>query len=290
MSLLCRSFSLILIVCTVIAGYWWYALVWSPLTENDAIVRVHFLDVGQGDATLITTQGGRQVLVDAGRGVHILTALDAVMPIGDTSLDVAVMTHPDADHIGGFPPVFDRYTVQTVLHSFVPSSSGVYHTVMDHLAAEMSREGGQSYRIASAYRFVIDGVTFSVLWPLGQTVRETNAASVVMLVSYGDIDVLLTGDAPAAVEDMLLTIYPNLLADVAIVKAGHHGSKTSLSPALLARTSPRAVVFSYGADNRYGHPHDVVLKRVAALPDARAYRTTDGTVSFCLTRETFARC
>lgn len=290
------SFQLYLVLLTasaVIAGYWWYALVYQSFIGGEPLVRVHFLDVGQGDAVLIEAPDGTQVLVDAGRGISVLHELAAVMPVGDRSLDVGIMTHPDADHIGGFVPVLDRYEVAIIVQPFLSSPSEVYHAVHDSLVKER-KEGGVVHRVSSAQRFVAGGATFSLLWPLDETVRERNAASIVLHVRFGEMDMLLTGDAPVAVEDMLVALYPDLLTDVEIIKAGHHGSKTSLSSTLLAHTTPEAIVFSYGADNRYGHPHHEVIDRIAAYrkeaPTVSLHRTEDGTVSFCLTTETFYRC
>ena len=287
-------------VCAVLAtavfclGYWWYALVWSvaPTGDSAGMARVHFLDVGQGDAILIETPGARQLLVDAGRGIRVLTALDAILSSHEKEIEVAVMTHPDADHIGGFVPVFDRYEVGTVIRSFVDTDTSVYMKVLEKIA----EEGSVSHAVSRAYSFTLDGMEFDILWPIGEDVRETNAASIVLLVTYGDMKVLLTGDAPAAVEEYLVTAFPGRLADVDILKAGHHGSKTSTAPAFLAHTKPNAFVYSMKAGNHYGHPHESVLSTFAdytarfPAEKAKEYRTSDGTVSFCLTEVSFSEC
>ena len=283
----------LLLAAIAVTGYWWYALVWLSFSTDASFVRVHFLDVGQGDAILIETPNGRRALIDAGRDWRVISALDGVLPPGDATIDVAVMTHPDADHIGGFAPVFNQYNVSTVVHSSVPPTTALARTIMDMAADEVS-DGGRMHRVTEPNRFLLDGVAFLILWPVGESVRERNAASVILLIRYGSTDVLLTGDAPAAVEDLLPSLHPGLIDGIEIVKAGHHGSRTSLSPNLLARAAPAAVVFSYGADNRYGHPHRSIVSRVAsyleAAPTARAYRTVDGTVSFCLAKDSFVRC
>lgn len=280
----------LLLLSAIVAGYWWHATVWTPLVASEAIVRVHFLSVGQGDAIVIETPNKRQVLVDAGRDTAAVAALAEVLPAGDRHIDVMIMTHPDADHIGGFAAVLDRYDTAFMISSFLPGKTAVYRAVMDHV-----EEGDREVRpIDRAYRFTLDGVTFFLLWPLDTVATDPNAASVALLAEYGDRRVLLTGDAPQSVESVLLTVFPDLLTDVDIVKAGHHGSRTSLSQALLDHTKPQAIVFSYGEGNPYNHPHHETLNRVATYqkkaPHARAYRTVNGTVSFCLTKETLSHC
>lgn len=282
----------IFFVTVVIIGHWWYVLVWHALFLNSNYLHVHFLNVGQGDAVLIETPNNRQVLVDAGRGIKILNALDAVLPAHDRDIDVAVMTHPDADHIGGFVPVLNQYEVGTVIQSFIPSNTTLYKTVVKAVENEKS----SVYTISQVYSFSLDGVRFDVLWPIGTAVKEINAASVVLLVTHGDIEILLTGDAPSAVEDFLVETFPEYLEDIEILKAGHHGSKTSTSQKFLIHTKPNVIVYSTGKNNSYGHPHTAVKDRVAnysaAHPEEnlKSHTTESGTVSFCVTKKQFALC
>ena len=276
-----------------IAGYWWYMLIFRSFTsEGREHVRIHFLNVGQGDAILIETPNNFQVLVDAGRGIKILNALDELLPMHDRDIDAVVMTHPDADHIGGFVPIFERYAVGTVMRSFIDSDTRVYNAVSDAIRDEGSAE----YIISKPYSFRLDGVQFYVLWPVGEYVTETNAASVVLLVSYGSVQTLLTGDAPIAVEDFVVSSFGTITEDVEILKAGHHGSKTSTSYEFLSHTKPNVIVYSVGKNNSYGHPHQDVIDRVEQYKEnhpgeiLNTYETADGTVSFCLTPAQFQLC
>ena len=282
----------VLAVSVFCLGYWWYALVWTATGGSDGTVRVHFLDVGQGDAILIETPGARQVLVDAGRGIGVLSELAGVMGSQDRAIDIAVMTHPDADHIGGFVPVFDRYEVDTVIESFVETDSSVYEKVQQKVADE----GSEVFTISGGYSFMLDGLQFDIVWPIGEEVRETNSASVSLLVSYGDVKVLLTGDVSSLIEERIVAMFPDRVRDVDILKAGHHGSKTSSSPLFIEHTKPNAFVYSMKEGNHYGHPHEVVRETFASyaekFPEERAkeYWTSDGTVSFCLTEVSFSVC
>lgn len=281
----------LLSVSMCILAYWWYVLVWSSLTAPE-VARVHFLNVGQGDAVLIETPNRRQVLVDAGRGTAVLSALNEVLSVHDRDIDIAVMTHPDADHIGGFIPVLDQYDIQTVIRSFVSSETGVYRKVLE----EIEKENADVHDITRAYTFTMDGMRFDILWPLGTEVKETNAASVVLLVTHGDIKTLLTGDASAAVEEKLIETFPERLNDVDILKAGHHGSKTSTAASFLEHAKPNILVYSAGENNTYGHPHQQVLDRAEEYAKKypgemlKQYRTEDGTVSFCFDTNRLTRC
>ena len=283
----------LLVLAVAVAGYWWYSLVLGSLFgDGNDVLRIHFLDVGQGDSVLIETPNNSRVLVDAGRGIRVLSALDDVLPMHDREIDVAVMTHPDADHIGGFVPVFDRYDVGSVVRSFISSGTNVYKSVMEATA----NEGSVVHLVSLPLSFTLDDVRFDTLWPIGENVRETNAASVVLLITYGSVQTLLTGDAPSAVEEFLVKSFGDMLYDIEILKAGHHGSKTSTSSVFLTHTQPNAVIYSSGKNNSYGHPHDEVLERIRLysseqgeqVPDE--YRTSDGTVSFCVKAASFALC
>ena len=285
------------VVGVLLLAYWWYILVLPTLTPTDYRVRVHFLDVGQGDAILIETPDRRQILVDAGRSIKILDRLQEILPMSDVEIDVLVMTHPDADHIGGFVPIIKRYTVNTIIRSFANSNTGVYKALLKEIEQSQEEDDTAVHIINRAYTFSLDGVQFDILWPLNEEVKETNAASVVLLMTYGDMKVLLTGDANAAVEDLLVNVFPNRTEDVDILKAGHHGSKTSTSELFLTHTKPDAIVYSASKNNRYGHPHDIVKERVANYgnrhpeENLRDYWTaTDGTISFCLTHTSFQVC
>ena len=282
----------ILVAVTVVISYWWHMLVWNDLFQQSDQMRIHFLDVGQGDAIVIETPNNRRVLVDAGRSITTLSALDEIIPANDRNIAVAVMTHPDTDHIGGFIPVLERYQVNTVLRSPTPSKTDVY----DQVIAAVQKEGADSHSVKRPYTFSLDGVQFDILWPIDAEIPETNAASIVLLVSYGTSEILLTGDVPSEVEEFLITIFPQKLNDIEILKAGHHGSKTSTAQAFLNHTKPNAIIYSAEKGNTYGHPHTDTLERVKTYAEThthqnlREYYTADGTISFCVTQTGYMLC
>jgi len=237
----------------IIAVFIWYG-VWAE--EQGELLTVAFLDVGQGDAIFIETPGGKQVLIDAGPNKKVLRELAKQMPFYDRSIDVIIMTHPDSDHIGGFPAILESYTVDMVLESGVTCKNSICDE-LDRLLVEKNLEKKIVQR-GTVINLGSD-VYLDVLFPDREAVNfETNLASLVIKIVYKDNSFLLTGDSPDEIEEYLLSLDLSDL-DVDVLKLGHHGSKTSSSQSFIGFTSPDVVVISVGADNRYGHPHQEVL-------------------------------
>lgn len=233
---------------------------------------VAFLDVGQGDAIYIEAPNGNQMLVDGGRDTKVLTRLSEVMPFGDRSIEVVIGTHPDEDHIGGLVDVLTRYSVEAVIEPGMPNDTGAWNSFVSLVTEE-----GIDHFIGRAGMLVDlgSGVTFRILYPDTQiTGGDTNLSSIVGILSYGESDFMLTGDAPQSVEASLVKKFGNALASE-VLKAGHHGSKTSSAPQFVDAVSPTFGIISAGKDNRYGHPHqqtiDVFTKR-----DVRILSTSEG--------------
>ncbi len=240
------------------------ALAAIPLTilpaRGPGELRVEFLDVGQGDAILVTTPHGRQVLVDGGpSGVGLARELGEVLPHWDRTLDVVVLTHPQEDHAGGLPGIASRMSVATAYTSGHTNGTLTFAAFEDRFATPEV--------LAAGARFTIDGVVFEVLWPPpGLEPRQLNDASVVLRVSYGSVAFLLAGDIEAAAQ---LELMSSADVDAAILKVPHHGSKTSATE-FLSAVRPAIAVIQVGADNRFGHPHAETLE---ALASSRVYRT-----------------
>ncbi len=239
-------------------------------------VDVYFLDVGQGDATLFYTDSREVVLVDGGPSLSVLYALGQALPFYERTIDLLILTHPDADHINGLVEVVKRYKIKKVL----------YNGIIDDLAAyqiwqEQIRASGAEIIIGQAgQNFNYGNLDITVLYPLenllGRTFNDTNESSLAIKFSYHDIDFLLTGDLPQAQELKLVEVYDNLKVEV--MKAGHHGSRTSTHQEFLSRVQPQFVIISAGKDNSYGHPHFIVLQRLIKNK-ARVLRTDElGTI------------
>ncbi len=272
-----------LIVLTLISIGVWAGLYIEGGAQIEQQFEVTFLDVGQGDATLIETPGGTQVLVDGGPNSSVLQVLAKELPLFDRTLDMVVATHPDSDHVGGLSDVLERYTVSQLLATEHEGDSVAATAFYD--AAEVEGAVITMARRGQVWQLDTD-TKLEVLFPETETsAMETNAASIILKLAHGNNCFLLTGDAPKRIEEYLvLAEGENLECDV--LKIGHHGSRTSTSEMFLAEVEPRYAVISYGADNRYGHPHVEVTdllfnERVEVFETAKQGSVTfvsDGTI------------
>jgi competence protein ComEC len=218
--------------------------------------------VGQGDAIFIRTPSGRQVLVDGGPSrTALLSQLGRRMPFWDRTLDLVVLTHPDADHISGLIAVLERYRVDTVIFREVGAASSLY----EHWRQVVEAEGATVYQGEAGLHLTLDeGLEMAVLHPSAGWVSETaenlNNDSIVTRLTYGPVSVLLPGDVGAEVERRLVAQGAPLRSTV--LKAAHHGSCDSTTRGFLAAVRPQVVVISVGADNDFGHPCAEVLERL----------------------------
>lgn len=253
-------------------------LLWSVLgAPRRSVLTVAFLDVGQGDSILIESPTGSQMLIDGGYDRSVLRELGKYLGVSDRTIDVVFSTHADADHIGGLRYVLDRYDVDTLFFSGIPGDSPAYH------AFETARASVDTQYVTQRGE-VIDvggGAYVRVLFPdrpLSAT-TETNLSSAVVEVVYGDVEFLLTGDAPKNIEAHVVEL-EGVALESEVLKAGHHGSKTSSSPYFVDAVHPTYAVISAGKDNRYGHPHKEVLSTFQSA-GAQVLGTYDrGTVVF----------
>lgn len=254
--------------------------------DADNTLSLHFLDVGQGDAVAIHTPGGRWVLIDAGPVDRRFNAgRQVVAPYlarkGARSIDLAIMSHAHADHIGGLAEVARRVPVGLIVEPGMPTPDQNYREFL-----EWVESSGQNWRIARrGARFELDGVTLEVLHP--DTVwswwgLDLNENSLVIKVSWGWFTALLTGDAGLPAESYLA----GRLGRVFLLKTGHHGSKNSTGSVLLSELRPRLAVISAGRNNRHGHPAPVTLERLDSSRVAVLRTDTDGTVSVSVTDKT----
>ncbi|MBP9668715.1 MAG: MBL fold metallo-hydrolase [Candidatus Pacebacteria bacterium] len=241
---------------------------------------VTFLNVGQGDAIFIQSPTRRQVLVDGGRDRAVLRELGAVMPWWDRSIDVVVATHPDADHVGGLFDVLARYGVQTIFQSGVQNDTPQTESLLSAVSRERSN-GAQELLARRGQRIDIGGGAYiEMLFPdRDVSGLETNTASIVMRVVYGETAFLLNGDSPKSIEEYLVQLDGTHL-QANVLKAGHHGSDTSSAVSFVGHVSPEWVVFSRGCNNTYGHPHKEVVDLMKRFEIATKDTCLDGRVSF----------
>ncbi len=230
-------------------------------------LRIFALDVGQGDAFLVVTPGGKAVLIDGGRGgTTDETILAKLQQLNVNSIDLAVASHPHSDHIVGLRHVMERVPVGALLDSGQQYASTEY----ERLLQTVRRRGVRYIAARRSMTFDLDsGVRLEAFNPMGdgQWITDVraggsveNANSVVLRLSYGEFAMIFTGDAEFETEALMLKSPANLRAQV--LKVGHHGSRYATSGRFLDRIQPETAVISCGVDNRYSHPAQTTLDRL----------------------------
>ncbi|MBQ9784061.1 MAG: MBL fold metallo-hydrolase [Clostridia bacterium] len=250
-------------------------------TEETPALRVIFLDVGEGDCTLLRTPEG-DVLIDAGSESSQDTLCRKLEALGVTRLELMILTHGDEDHIGGADGVLARFPAKEIWVSRTQGSSEAY----DRL--KTANEKAIICRLSDHTVKTVGGVSFFAFAPLknASTVSE-NDGSIVLKVTCGNASALFTGDMSASHEAMLVDFYGARHLSCDLYKVAHHGASDANSQILLEAASPAFAVISCGADNAYGHPHGEVLLRLQQI-GARVYRTDlSGDITFDCDGERF---
>ena len=227
--------------------------------KENKYLTVAFLDVGQGDAIYIETFDGVQLLIDGGANSAVLQELSKSMPTLDRSLDVVLSTHSDKDHVGGLVDVLERYQIDQVILTENSNDTAVAKAFSAAVEAEnttslMARAGQEISLGASTTLLIYSPATNPEAW-------ESNAASIVTQLRFGETEFMLTGDAGLEIEEYLAKNYGNLL-ESEVLKLGHHGSRTSTADLFLDNVTPLYAVVSAGKDNSYGHPHSEVIDKL----------------------------
>ena len=252
------------------------------LQRHDGKLHVYFFDVGQGDSILIVTPEGKQVLVDGGPDLTSATrALAGPMSATDRSLDVVVMTHLDGDHSKGLLEVLDRYDVATV----VVGGNPLDDDLPQEWQAKLKRRQIDPVKVSEGYRLEVEpGVTLEVLnpprVPFNGSGSDRNNNAVVIRLIYGQVSFMLASDIGAFAEGYLVRSSAELASTV--LKAGHHGSRTSSTAGFLNQVNPTLAVISSGAGNQFGHPHAEVAERLERFLGPEGLFRTDrqGTIEF----------
>lgn len=228
---------------------------------RDDSLKVVFFDVDQGDSIFIETPQKHQILMDGGPSPEkILEKLGKEMPFYDRSIDVLILTHPEADHLRGLLEVLKYYKVNYVLYTGIEKD-----TLTDKEWENLLKEKKPDIIFAKAGEEIISGKTrLEVIYPFEKMPHKVykenvNDTSVVILLNYGNISFLFTGDISKKVEEKIAE-KESIKSD--ILKVAHHGSKTSSSDIFLKAVNPEIAVISVGKDNRYGYPHKEVLERL----------------------------
>ncbi len=219
----------------------------TPPIEGE--LTVHFVDVGQGDSILVDL-GETEILIDGGGKLPGVVAY--LSDFVDGALEVMVATHPHADHIGGLIGVLDAFEVDEIWLNGDTSTSETYSQFM----SAANSEGAQVYEVRRGDTIQVGDLTFNVLHPVNLS-GTTNNNSIVLSLSYGQVDFLFTGDAEQEAEASMLT--EGVVPDVEVLKVGHHGSRTASSIQFLQVVEPEHAIYMAGKDNSYGHPHQETI-------------------------------
>lgn len=245
--------------------------------KSDAL-KVYFLDVGQGDAALIVS-GNSQVLIDSGRNGRVtLEKLGKAMPFWDRKLETLIITHPDADHYGGFDEILDFYKVENVIKTETKNDSGEWSNLLDKLKNKKIIEINP---IPGTKIIFPSGASMEIIYPNsdpGNAEEDKNDNSVVTRLVFGENEFLFTGDLSKEGEAILLAKNPNIEAD--FLKVAHHGSHSSTSLEFIEKVNPKDAIISVGKNNTYGHPHKEVID-ILKNRMIRIWRTdADGTIKY----------
>lgn len=233
-------------------------------------------DVGQGDAVLITHKN-TQILIDGGPGDRVLDCLSSHIPFWEKTIELVILTHPEADHMTGLIGVLESYKVENMLMSEMVNSTPEYRA----LASLVGGGGVKVLSVQDIKKMRVGMIHFDILWPSQEyityhseissekadyqtqvlsarkTSESLNDFSIVARISYGDFDALLTGDiGPEVIGDILAA---EKIEKVEYLKIPHHGSKNGLTQDFLEKTDPGVAVISAGTGNPYGHPHKEIL-------------------------------
>ena len=264
--------------------------------EAKGQLTISMLDIGQGDAVLIQT-GAKNILIDTGddkyyedgkKGKENTQLLTELQKLKIDHIDTLVMTHAHADHIGKADKVIAQYGVKELVYNGIPSTSKYFINAIKAAKANGTQQvkvkagdvldfgNGVSFEIVSPSQSLIDEDTADIK---AKKKVDVNNESVVGRLTFGNFAMLFTGDAEGPVEKTMAASYGKKLK-CQVLKAGHHGSKTSSTAEFLKLVQPESVVMSLGVNNQYGHPHEALLNRLQKQGVKNIYRTdANGTIT-----------
>ena len=256
---------------------------WRVAHPAGAEPMLHFLDVGQGDATLLTFPGGVRMLTDTGPDRKVLAALEVAAP-HERRLDLVLVTHPQADHGRALEFLLERYEIGAVLFNGADNPEfGAWKDILEAVRAEDI----PLVTLRAGDRIAYGETTIDILSPLPEVMQsaEPNDAAIVQQIRTPGWSALLAADIGFNVEELLRKKY-DLRAD--ILKVGHHGSKFSSGASFLSEVRPSVALIGAGEGNRYGHPTKETLERLESA-GAAIFRTDEnGTITVTLLDDKFS--
>ena len=256
----------VILIALIAGGSFYLKYVWNdqPIatgTLPDAPVQVHFIDVGQGDSTLIQAEG-KNILIDAGENNMGSTVVAYLKQHQVESIDLLIGTHPHSDHIGGLDDVIRAFPIETIV---MPALSGdnipttkTYTEVLEAVA----EQGGTITPAEPGLTFTFGAGSLTILGPV-QEYQNLNSDSVISRFCYQDVSFLITGDAESEAEKDLLEATEVSQLKSTVLRVAHHGSNTSNTASFLNAIGAQVYIISVGEGNSYGHPQAEVLERLA---------------------------
>ncbi|MGP1488815.1 MAG: ComEC/Rec2 family competence protein [Peptoanaerobacter stomatis] len=227
----------------------------QDIYNPSSTLQVHFIDVGQGDSTLIITPDKKTILIDAGDEQHSSRTTGYIKSQGIEKLDLVIATHPDADHIGGMDKIIKNFDIGMFSMPLVSKDTKQYKEIKKEL---------KNKKLKNKPLYTGDGLSIGkdiklqILSPQkNKTYSDTNEYSIVVRLLYKEVSFLFMADATMENEIAIINDFDDIRADV--LKLGHHGSSTSTSDYFLGKVNPSIGVISCGKNNKYGHPHKEVM-------------------------------
>lgn len=232
--------------------------------QSSGRLKVSFFDVGQGDASLIQTANGLNILIDGGPDNKVLYGLSQALPWWDRTIDLMILTHPHDDHVSGLIDVIRKYKVRKILYTGIVHASPAYLAWLKEVKAKKIElkiiDRPQDIKLG-------ENCDFKIIYPsksfLNIEMKNLNNSSIVGQLDCENKKILFMGDAEKEVEQELLSSYDNLDSD--IIKTGHHGSDTSSTEDFLRAVNPKTAIISVGKNNMFGLPDLQVVRRLERL-------------------------
>lgn len=235
-------------------------------------LKVHYIDVGQGDSILVQTKD-KNILIDAGTRKNSNNLISYLKKQNIKKLDYVIATHPHEDHIGGMPKVIEEFEISNFYAPKKTANTKIFKDMIlqlknKNLKINVAKEG--------VSLDLSNNSTLDFLAPIKDSYENINDYSAVVKLTHGNTKFLFTGDAEKTSEKDIINSKADLSADV--LKVGHHGSHTSSSKEFLDKVNPKTAIISCGKNNDYGHPHKETMKELNKR-NIKVYRTDiDGTV------------
>lgn len=251
----------------------WYLILFPVEVKN---LELYFLDVGQGDASLVRLPGGPKILIDGGSpNSRLQVNLEKILSVNDRYIDLAMISHPQLDHFGGLIEVLKNYQVGAVLTSNQVSEQAAWQ----ELEKAIKEKGIRRIILTAGDKIKYQDSQFDILSPrTSDWAKDINDMSIVTILNAGSIKAFFGGDISSEKEKELADLYA---IDIDILKVSHHGSKFSSDSEFLKETSPAVSVIGVGK-NSYGHPTKEALSRLANF-SAQVYRTDmDGLIKIAI--------